>query len=86
MRYESAGTVALGDLLAVDANLKILAGTSLNHTTGDVFATTGTTLVPRQFRGSLTYVGGTSVPEPGTLALFCIGLAGLGFARRRKAA
>ncbi len=28
----------------------------------------------------------SSVPEPGTLALFGLGLAGLGFARRRKAA
>ena len=27
-----------------------------------------------------------SVPEPGTLALFGIGLVGLGFMRRRKAA
>jgi len=30
--------------------------------------------------------GGTAIPEPGTLALFGLGLAGLGFARRRKAA
>lgn len=28
----------------------------------------------------------TTVPEPGTLALFGLGLAGFGFARRRKAA
>jgi hypothetical protein len=29
---------------------------------------------------------GTSIPEPGTLALFGLGLLGLGYARRRKAA
>ena len=30
--------------------------------------------------------GGSPIPEPGTLALFGLSLAGLGFARRRKAA
>ena len=34
--------------------------------------------------GTLTSTGGTSVPEPGMLGLFAIGLAGIGLAQRRK--
>ena len=35
---------------------------------------------------TVTFFPQHDVPEPGTLALFGIGIAGLGFARRRKAA
>ena len=35
--------------------------------------------------GFIIYLTTTHVPEPGTLAVFGLGLAGLGFARRKKA-
>lgn len=39
-----------------------------------------------RLRGIVTSEGVAQIPEPGTLALFGIGLIGLGFARRRSAA
>jgi hypothetical protein len=39
-------------------------------------------ILPSQWSYSMST---TSVPEPGTLAMFVLGLVGLGFARRRRA-
>ena len=40
---------------------------------------------PNEFWHAFTFGTATSVPEPGTLALFGLGLLGIGAARRRKA-
>lgn len=57
----------------------LIAGSSESLTTGDGGS------VDYTWSFTLEALPATQVPEPGTLGLFCAGLLGLGFARRRSA-
>ncbi len=61
-----------------------VAGFSSGGGNNWIFSRVGGTLSAGS--GNWSYrISSISVPEPGTLALFGLGLAGLGFARRRRA-
>ena len=71
---------AVGNVFSQNADLAILEGAGKQYAFADTFT-------PRIWNGSIYYqVDATDVPEPASLALFGLGLAGLGLLRRRKQA
>jgi len=77
--YYTSGT-DIGNAAAQDDFMAILEGAGKSYAFGDTYA-------PRIWNGSIYYQPASNdVPEPGSLALFGLGMAGLGMLRRRKQA
>jgi hypothetical protein len=85
-------TDSFGDLLELAIDIDDTAGSAsggflfgeLDFVTGEGFFATASSGGEQPFTGAAWSSVTTSLPEPGTLALFGLGLAGMGLTRRRK--
>ena len=77
---DNSGTVFFDDVLPSNLNLNNFSSNSITF-----FGDSGPGNPLFSAGGTITSIStpSTSIPEPGTLALFVIGLAGLGFMRRK---
>jgi hypothetical protein len=84
--------------LTVSHNDFLYDGLAINPLTGEIYATegqTGNVFAVNGTNGAMTFIGNPTngkmsdlafrVPEPGTLAVFGLGIAGMAYYRRRRA-
>jgi hypothetical protein len=68
---------AVGNVFVENGAMQILEGAGISYAFGATFT-------PRIWNGTIHYAAANAVPEPGSLALFGLGIAGLTLLRRRK--